>query len=165
MTFQIEDIMGRIFLEHIGGSRLFTCASCDTVLTNKLVSNFTSHEVKLKNVLMIQLHEGMSWSAPDLPEPLAERSSSIRLSIYIWVRSWTESCLLGGTWWGTSTARTATPSWAGCTSSPLKIIRDTRRAESYWRGLWSKNVMESMNILLVTKSSLLSIWKVYYNNQ
>ena len=42
MTFQIEDIMGRIFLEHIGGSRLFTCASCDTVLTNKLVSNFTS---------------------------------------------------------------------------------------------------------------------------
>ena len=34
--------MGRIFLEHIGGSRLFTCASCDTVLTNKLVSNLTS---------------------------------------------------------------------------------------------------------------------------
>ena len=28
-------IMGRIFLEHIGGSRLFTCNSCDTVLTNK----------------------------------------------------------------------------------------------------------------------------------
>lgn len=27
--------MGRVFLDHIGGSRLFTCNSCDTVLTNK----------------------------------------------------------------------------------------------------------------------------------
>lgn len=27
--------MGRIFLEHIGGSRLFSCASCDTILTNR----------------------------------------------------------------------------------------------------------------------------------
>ena len=27
--------MGRIFLEHLGGSRLFTCANCDTYLTNK----------------------------------------------------------------------------------------------------------------------------------
>jgi hypothetical protein len=27
--------MGRVFLEHIGGSRLFSCANCDTVLTNR----------------------------------------------------------------------------------------------------------------------------------
>lgn len=27
--------MGRIFLEHIGGQRLFSCANCDTVLTNR----------------------------------------------------------------------------------------------------------------------------------
>lgn len=27
--------MGRIFLDHIGGSRLFSCANCDTVLTNR----------------------------------------------------------------------------------------------------------------------------------
>ncbi|KAL1129763.1 hypothetical protein AAG570_012707 [Ranatra chinensis] len=27
--------MGRIFLEHIGGARLFSCASCDTNLTNR----------------------------------------------------------------------------------------------------------------------------------
>lgn len=27
--------MGRIFLEHPGGSRLYSCANCDTVLTNK----------------------------------------------------------------------------------------------------------------------------------
>ena len=27
--------MGRIFLEHIGGTRLFSCANCDTVLTNR----------------------------------------------------------------------------------------------------------------------------------
>ncbi|XP_033637147.1 protein yippee-like 5 [Asterias rubens] len=28
--------MGRIFLEHIGGTRLFSCANCDTVLTNRI---------------------------------------------------------------------------------------------------------------------------------
>ncbi|XP_039249704.1 protein yippee-like 5 [Styela clava] len=28
--------MGRIFLEHIGGSRLFACANCDTSLTNRV---------------------------------------------------------------------------------------------------------------------------------
>ncbi|XP_077289129.1 yippee zinc finger protein [Arctopsyche grandis] len=27
--------MGRIFLDHIGGSRLFLCAACDTNLTNR----------------------------------------------------------------------------------------------------------------------------------
>lgn len=27
--------MGRIFLDHIGGSRLFSCAACDTILTNR----------------------------------------------------------------------------------------------------------------------------------
>ena len=30
------DNMGRIFLEHIGGTRLFSCANCDTVLTNRI---------------------------------------------------------------------------------------------------------------------------------
>ncbi|KAK6307377.1 hypothetical protein J4Q44_G00225250 [Coregonus suidteri] len=27
--------MGRIFLDHIGGTRLFACANCDTILTNR----------------------------------------------------------------------------------------------------------------------------------
>ncbi|GFS28817.1 protein yippee-like 5 [Nephila pilipes] len=27
--------MGKLFLRHIGGTRLFLCASCDTVLTNR----------------------------------------------------------------------------------------------------------------------------------
>jgi len=27
--------MGRIFLEHLGGTRLFSCAACDTFLTNR----------------------------------------------------------------------------------------------------------------------------------
>ncbi|XP_055354115.1 protein yippee-like 5 [Paramacrobiotus metropolitanus] len=27
--------MGRIFLEHPGGSRLYSCGNCDTVLTNR----------------------------------------------------------------------------------------------------------------------------------
>lgn len=27
--------MGRVFIEHMGGSRLFSCATCDTNLTNR----------------------------------------------------------------------------------------------------------------------------------
>ena len=27
--------MGRIFIQHMGGTRLFSCASCETVLTNR----------------------------------------------------------------------------------------------------------------------------------
>jgi len=27
--------MGRIFLSHLGGSRIFLCASCETPLTNR----------------------------------------------------------------------------------------------------------------------------------
>lgn len=34
-TGQLPVEMGVIFLEHIGGSRLFSCASCDTNLTNR----------------------------------------------------------------------------------------------------------------------------------
>ncbi|KAL6488006.1 hypothetical protein MHYP_G00046320 [Metynnis hypsauchen] len=30
-----ECAMGRIFLDHIGGTRLFSCANCDTILTNR----------------------------------------------------------------------------------------------------------------------------------
>ncbi|KAJ3612869.1 hypothetical protein NHX12_019126 [Muraenolepis orangiensis] len=31
--------MGRIFLDHIGGTRLFSCANCDTILTNREVQD------------------------------------------------------------------------------------------------------------------------------
>ena len=27
--------MGRVYLEHIGGTKLYCCANCDTVLTNR----------------------------------------------------------------------------------------------------------------------------------
>lgn len=33
---QVEtDPMGRIFLDHVGGDRLYACAACDTNLTNR----------------------------------------------------------------------------------------------------------------------------------
>ncbi|KAJ8289604.1 hypothetical protein GJAV_G00003260 [Gymnothorax javanicus] len=32
---QTKAKMGRIFLDHIGGTRLFSCANCDTILTNR----------------------------------------------------------------------------------------------------------------------------------
>lgn len=30
-----QETMGRLFLEHLGGTRLFSCASCDAFLTNR----------------------------------------------------------------------------------------------------------------------------------
>lgn len=27
--------MGRLYLEHLGGTRIFSCANCDTFLTNR----------------------------------------------------------------------------------------------------------------------------------
>uniref|UniRef100_A0A8C5JWZ9 Protein yippee-like n=1 Tax=Jaculus jaculus TaxID=51337 RepID=A0A8C5JWZ9_JACJA len=35
--------MGRIFLDHIGGTRLFSCTNCDMILTNRseLITRFT----------------------------------------------------------------------------------------------------------------------------
>ncbi|KAG3265584.1 YPEL5 [Ictidomys tridecemlineatus] len=33
--------MGRIFLDHIGGTCLFSCANCDTILTNSSELSFT----------------------------------------------------------------------------------------------------------------------------
>ncbi|GIY20583.1 protein yippee-like 5 [Caerostris darwini] len=35
LPFGIYKKMGKIFLEHIGGSRMFSCAGCDTILTNR----------------------------------------------------------------------------------------------------------------------------------
>ncbi|AWP20260.1 Protein yippee-like [Scophthalmus maximus] len=34
-TEQANSKMGRIFLDHVGGTRLFSCANCDTILTNR----------------------------------------------------------------------------------------------------------------------------------
>ncbi|KAG9333535.1 hypothetical protein JZ751_011415 [Albula glossodonta] len=34
-----QKAMGRIFLDHIGGTRLFSCANCDTILTNREVQD------------------------------------------------------------------------------------------------------------------------------
>lgn len=46
--------MGRVFLDHINGIKLFSCASCDTNLTNKselISTRFTgaTGELKIKN--------------------------------------------------------------------------------------------------------------------
>lgn len=44
--------MGRIFLDHINGIKLYSCASCDTNLTNKselISTRFTGATGKLKN--------------------------------------------------------------------------------------------------------------------
>jgi len=35
LTYVACESMGRIFLSHLGGSRIFLCASCETPLTNR----------------------------------------------------------------------------------------------------------------------------------
>jgi hypothetical protein len=42
--------MGRIFLEHIGGVRLFSCAHCDTVLTNRSELISTTYYARLPHI-------------------------------------------------------------------------------------------------------------------
>jgi hypothetical protein len=42
--------MGRIFLEHIGGVRLFSCAHCDTVLTNRSELISTRYYARLPRI-------------------------------------------------------------------------------------------------------------------
>lgn len=42
--------MGKIFLDHVGGTRLFSCASCDVNLTNRselISTRFTGATGKL----------------------------------------------------------------------------------------------------------------------
>jgi len=42
--------MGRIFLRHIGGTRLFSCSNCDTPLTNRaelISTRFTGKYIQM----------------------------------------------------------------------------------------------------------------------
>lgn len=66
--------MGRIFLDHIGGTRLFSCANCDTILTNRselISTRFTGATGRafLFNKAMDNLPSTCQWRA--LPTSLA----------------------------------------------------------------------------------------------
>lgn len=50
--------MGRIFLDHINGIKLYSCASCDTNLTNKselISTRFTGATGKLSQFILLVL--------------------------------------------------------------------------------------------------------------
>uniref|UniRef100_A0A8C5LKB4 Protein yippee-like n=1 Tax=Jaculus jaculus TaxID=51337 RepID=A0A8C5LKB4_JACJA len=55
--------MGRIFLDHIGGTHLFSCTNCDTILTNRseLISTWftgaTGRAFLFNNVVNLQYSE------------------------------------------------------------------------------------------------------------
>ncbi|XP_006886711.1 PREDICTED: protein yippee-like 5-like [Elephantulus edwardii] len=56
--------MGRIFLDHIGGTRLFSCANSDTILTNRseLISiRFTGRAFLFNKVVNLQYSEVQDW--------------------------------------------------------------------------------------------------------
>lgn len=66
--------MGRIFLDHIGGTRLFSCANCDTILTNRaeLISTrftgatgraFLFNKVQAPNYLHLSPRETLAVTA------------------------------------------------------------------------------------------------------
>jgi len=68
--------MGRVFLQHCGGNRLYSCANCDTVLTNKseLVSSrfngSTGRAYLFKNAINLYTNE------------VQERVSRVRRKIF-----------------------------------------------------------------------------------
>lgn len=50
--------MGKIFLDHIGGTRLFSCAACDVVLTNRselISTRFTGATGKWEQLIIIKM--------------------------------------------------------------------------------------------------------------
>ena len=62
--------MGRIFIQHMGGTRLFSCASCETVLTNRdeLISTRYIHASKPPHFMLapvtaiVNLVSKVHWS-------------------------------------------------------------------------------------------------------
>ena len=85
--------MGRIFLAHPGGSRLFSCANCDTALTNRSqLTSTVSFNFCLKNNVytkqmwtmfclyrwiftvptIVKTQEVSSWFQFYLPNPIME---------------------------------------------------------------------------------------------
>ena len=60
--------MGRIFIQHMGGTRLFSCASCETVLTNRdeLISTRYIHASDQTNIYNCT-KLNMPTFAPDMP--------------------------------------------------------------------------------------------------
>uniref|UniRef100_A0A8I6A9M4 Protein yippee-like n=1 Tax=Rattus norvegicus TaxID=10116 RepID=A0A8I6A9M4_RAT len=59
--------MGRIFLYHVGGTHLFSCANCDTILTNRseLISTqftgTTGRAFLFHKVVNLQYNEVQDW--------------------------------------------------------------------------------------------------------
>ena len=58
--------MGRVFLDHPGGTRIYSCANCDTPLTNRaeLVSTVSKHFRDRSLSCHVALEEGSRGVAP-----------------------------------------------------------------------------------------------------
>lgn len=117
--------MGRIFLEHLGGLKLFNCAECHTNLTNRsqlISTRFTgaTGEFSECETMYLLLPIPVIFSQDVLI------SSSVSLT---WpsVQFRKEWCSLAATWCAMSCARTVGRSSVGCTNSQ----RMRRRSNSY----------------------------------
>lgn len=151
--------MGRIFLDHIGGTRLFSCANCDTILTNRselISTRFTGATGRafLFNKVRIHLILHLSGMTFDVHSTAPAPFNHLFLHLRWWTssiaRCRTEWCSLEGTWSGMSAARTATANWAGFMSLLPKIVSDTKRAGSFWRERWFERARASKSTSLQT---------------
>uniref|UniRef100_A0A3B1JI26 Yippee like 5 n=1 Tax=Astyanax mexicanus TaxID=7994 RepID=A0A3B1JI26_ASTMX len=110
--------MGRIFLDHIGGTRLFSCANCDTILTNR-------------SELISTRFTGATGRAFLFNKVVNLQYSEVQDRVMLDGRQ---------TWCETLAVRTATVSWAGSTSLPQRTASATKRDGSSWRGRWCERV-------------------------
>ena len=83
--------MGKIFIQHPGGSRLYSCANCDTVLTNRseLISTrftgstgraFLFH--KVENLTMSECQDRVMLTGPHIVRDVSCKNCKVINCIY-----------------------------------------------------------------------------------
>ena len=129
--------MGRIFLHHCGGARLYSCANCDCVLTNR--TELVSSRFNGSTGRAYLFRTAVNLYTNEVQERVSGRIFRMNIQQYFnWlVGGAIRWCWLADTLCAMSSAKNAQPNSAGCTSSPWRIRRNTKRETSYWSAHWS----------------------------
>lgn len=109
--------MGRIFLEHLGGLKLFNCAECHTNLTNRsqlISTRFTGATGEFNKCEIQVMYHLQPVPVISLQDVLISSSVSSTWPSVQFRKGW---CSLAATWCAMSCARTVGPSSVGCTNS------------------------------------------------
>ena len=98
--FRLSEVkMGRIFIQHMGGTRLFSCASCETVLTNRDELISTRCDIQ-RTASHCNTDLTIIISTQGSLEPPGAPSCSTRWSTSSTVKCRIGWCSLEGTWLG-----------------------------------------------------------------